>query len=158
MESLWSIGFGLLSGVAGWMLSEFLAKPFRRGIDLVAEGRTLSVVYANVQARARMRADDGYVAYVEIPEEAEARLRKAEEAFREVGARMQAFAATDHAAAALLLMLGTDVSAARTAFIGLSNSIGVYGHPRHDAQNRVARALGRTEQSLASKSGASPPA
>jgi hypothetical protein len=37
MESFWSMGFGLPSGVAGWMISEFLAKPFRRGIDLVAE-------------------------------------------------------------------------------------------------------------------------
>ena len=142
MQSLWSIGFGLLSGVVGWMISEFLAKPFRRGIDLVAEARTLSIVYANVQARARMRADDGYVSYVEIPEEAEARLRKAEEAFREVGARIQAFAATDRAAAGLLRILGTDFTAAGTALIGLSNSIGVYGHPRHEAQNRLARALG----------------
>jgi hypothetical protein len=87
MESFWSIGFGLLSGVAGWMISEFLAKPFRRGIDLVAEARTLSLIYANVQARARMAGNrnDGYVSHLEIPEEAETRLRKAEEVFREVG-------------------------------------------------------------------------
>ena len=86
MESFWSIGFGLLSGVAGWMISEFLAKPFRRGIDLVAEARTLSLIYANVQARARMAGNrnDGYVSHLEIPEEAETRLRKAEEVFREV--------------------------------------------------------------------------
>jgi hypothetical protein len=156
MESFWSIGFGLLSGVAGWMISEFLAKPFRRGIDLVAEARTLSLIYANVQARARMAGNrnDGYVSHLEIPEEAETRLRKAEEVFREVGARMQAFAATDRAAAALLRGLGTDVSAAGTALIGLSNSIGVYGYPRHDAQSRVARALGRAEN----QPGASPSA
>jgi hypothetical protein len=136
-----------VSGVAGWMISEFLAKPFRRGIDLVADARTLSVVYANVQARARMTGtrDDGYVAHVDIPEEAEKRLRKAEEALRKVGARMQAFAATDRAAAALLRALGTDVSAAGTALIGLSNSIGVYGHPRHEAQKRLATTLGVPE-------------
>jgi hypothetical protein len=53
MQSRWSIGFGLLSGVVGWMISEFLAKPFRRGIDLVAEARTSILIYANVSARAR---------------------------------------------------------------------------------------------------------
>jgi hypothetical protein len=74
-----------------------------------------------------------------------ARIGRAEEVFRDVGARMQAFAATDRAAAALLRGLGTDVSAAGTALIGLSNSIGVYGYPRQDAQSRVARALGRAE-------------
>jgi hypothetical protein len=147
MQSLWSIGFGLLSGVAGWMISEFLAKPFRRGIDLVAEARTSIIVYANVQARARMAgtSGDGVVSHVELPDDAEARLRKAEEMFRELGARMQAFAATDRPAARVLRALGTDLSLAGVALIGLSNSVGVYGHPRHDAQRRVATALGVNE-------------
>jgi hypothetical protein len=81
MASFWSIGFGLLSGVAGWMISEFLAKPFRRGIDLVADARTSVLVYANVEARAKMTGTsyDGYAAHVELTEEAEARLGKAEE-------------------------------------------------------------------------------
>ena len=105
MQSLWSIGFGLLSGVVGWMISEFLAKPFRRGIDLIAEARTSVLVYANVQARAKMTRQDGYAAHVELTEEAEERLRKAEEALRELGAKMQAFAGI--------------------ALIGLSNSIGI---------------------------------
>jgi hypothetical protein len=38
--------------LVGWMISEFLAKPFRRGIDLVAEARTSILIYANVQARS----------------------------------------------------------------------------------------------------------
>jgi hypothetical protein len=80
MASFWSIGFGLLSGVAGWMISEFLAKPFRRGIDLVADARTSVLVYANVEARAKMTGTsyDGYAAHVELTEEAEARLGKAD--------------------------------------------------------------------------------
>jgi hypothetical protein len=144
MQSLWSIGFGLLAGVIGWMISEFLAKPFRRGIDLVAEARTSILIYANVSARARMPHDrnDGYVAHVELTEEAEARLRKAEEAFRELGARMQAFAGTDRAAAFILRALGTNLRSAGIALIGLSNSIGMYGQQRHDVQKRVATELG----------------
>jgi hypothetical protein len=117
------------------------------GVDLVAEARTSIIIYGNVQARARIPAgrDDGYVAHVEIPEDAEARLRNAEETFRELGARMQAFAATDRAAARVLRALGTDLSSAGVALIGLSNSVGIYGQPRHDAQKCVAAALGVKE-------------
>jgi len=81
MQSLWSIAFGLLSGVVGWMISEFLAKPFRRGIDLVADARTSIIIYANVQARARIAgtAGDGPALHIELSEDAEARLRAAEE-------------------------------------------------------------------------------
>jgi hypothetical protein len=42
----------------------------------------------------------------EIPEDAEARLVKAEQIFRELGAKMQAFAATDRAATRVLRALG----------------------------------------------------
>jgi hypothetical protein len=90
------------------MISEFLAKPFRRRVDLVAEARTSIIMYANVQARARVAGTggDGLAVNLEIPEEAEGRLVKAEQIFRELGAKMQAFAATDRAAARLLRALG----------------------------------------------------
>jgi hypothetical protein len=90
------------------------------------------------RARLTGTGGDGLASLVEIPEDAEARLRKAEETFRELGAKMQAFAATDRAAARLLRALGTDLSLA-------ANSVGIYGQPRHDAQKRVAAALGVNE-------------
>jgi hypothetical protein len=58
MQSFWSIGFGLLSGFVGWMLSEFLAKPFRRGVDLVAEARTAIIIYANVKRGRKWRLEE----------------------------------------------------------------------------------------------------
>jgi len=58
---------------------------------------------------------------------------------------MQAFAATDRAAARVLRALGTDITSAGIALIGLSNSIGVYGQPRHEAQKRVSATLGVIE-------------
>jgi hypothetical protein len=67
---------------------------------------------------------------------------KAEEVLRELGAKMQAFAGTDRAAAFVLRALGTDLRSAGIALIGLSNSIGMYGQQRHDAQQRVAATLG----------------
>ena len=58
------------------------------GIDLVAEARASIIIYANVQARARLAgtAGDGLAVQVEIPEDAESRLVKAEQIFRELGA------------------------------------------------------------------------
>jgi hypothetical protein len=141
MVSFSSIGFGLLSGVVGWMISEFLAKPFRRGIDLVADARTSVLVYSNVEARAKV-SPNGYASHVELTEESEKRLRKAEEILRELGAKMQAFAGTDRAAAFVLRALGTDLRSAGIALISLSNSIGSYGQQRHDAQSLIAATLG----------------
>ena len=36
------------SGFVGWMLTEFLAKPFRKGVDLTSD---VLIVFDNVQAR-----------------------------------------------------------------------------------------------------------
>jgi hypothetical protein len=85
---------------------------------------------------------DGPAVHVELTEEAEARLRKAEETFRELGAKMQAFASTDRVAARVLRVFGTDLGSAGVALIGLSNSISMYGQQRHDAPKRVAAVLG----------------
>ena len=51
--------------------------------------------------------NDGYVAHVEL---AEACLRKVEEAFRELAARMQAFAGTDRIATLVLRTVGTTLA------------------------------------------------
>ena len=89
--------------------------------------------------------EDRLATHTEIPEAAEARLVKAEETFRELGARMQAFAATDRAATRVLRALGTDLGSTGVALIGLSNSVGIYGQQSRDAQRRVAAALGVKE-------------
>jgi hypothetical protein len=139
-----SIAFGLISGFVGWMLTEFVAKPFRKGIDLIAEARSLSIIYANVQARHRETGTDGTgpLAAMDIPQEAEERLQLAERSFREQGARLQAFAKTDVVAAKALKLLKVDVEAAGIAFIGLSNNVGIYGKNRNDANTRLTTALG----------------
>lgn len=143
MISLSSIAFGLVSGFVGWMLTEFLAKPFRRAIDLVAEARASLIIFGNVQARYRGSPTDidASLTNVDIPSEAEDRLKEAEKAYRELAARLQAFAAVERPATWMLRLLGTDIRQAGVAFMGLSNSIGVYGKQRHDAQQRAEKAL-----------------
>jgi hypothetical protein len=81
-------------------------------------------------------------ARVETTEEDEARLRKAEEVLRELGAKMLAFAGTDRVAASVLRALGTDLHSAGIALIAHSNSIGTYGQQKHDAKQRVEATLG----------------
>ncbi len=143
MITLSTIAFGLLSGFIGWMLTEFVAKPVRKGVDLIAEARTALIVYANVQARFRGHATnlDASLTPTDLPDEAEERLRAAERAFREISAKMQAFASTDVPAALAMRLLGVDFHEAGVAFMGLSNSIGIYGKGRHDAKARVEQAL-----------------
>jgi hypothetical protein len=138
-----SIAFGLLSGVFAWMITEFVAKPFRRGIDLVAEVRTSAIIFGNVQARYRSSGTSGDGPFIksDIPAEAEKRLQMAEEKFRELGAKLQAFAKTEPAATRFLRLLRIDMHIAGVALIGLSNSLGVYGKERSDANKAVESAL-----------------
>ena len=92
--TLTSIAFGLFSGFVAWMLTEFLAKPFRKGVDLTSDVCTKLIVFDNVQARYRETAAED-LTDLTIPEQAEKRLRGAEETYRDLGARLQAFAATE---------------------------------------------------------------
>lgn len=141
--TLASIAFGLISGFVGWMLTEFVAKPFRTGLDLVAQVRTKTIVYGNVQARYSSTQSDGTGPFskTDISDDAEKRLQDAEKDFRELGAKLQAFAKTEPAAAFCLRLLRIDTQAAGVGLIGLSNSIGVYGKERADASARVESAL-----------------
>ncbi|KRR21334.1 hypothetical protein CQ14_06705 [Bradyrhizobium lablabi] len=138
-----SIAFGLVSGFVGWMITEFLAKPFRKGIDLIAEAQSLTIVHANVQARCREvgTAGDGPIEQLHIPEEAEQRLQTAERSFREQGARLQAFAQTDRFAAQTLKLFSIDMLAAGVALVAMSNSIGIYGVNRNRARTNLEAKL-----------------
>ena len=138
--TLTSIAFGLFSGFVGWMLTEFLAKPFRKGVDLTSDVRTKLIVFDNVQARYRETAAED-LTDLTIPEQAEKRLREAEETFRDLGARLQAFAATGPLATTCLRVLGLDFKDAGAALIGLSNSVGVFGKQRAHFKQRLEAAL-----------------
>ena len=59
MPALSDIAFGLAAGVLGWTVAEFFGKPFRRGLDLVSDARTSTILHANVPARMRAVGKDG---------------------------------------------------------------------------------------------------
>jgi len=83
---------------------------------------------------------DDLAMHVEIPEDAEVRLVKAEETFKELGAEMQAFASTARAAARILRALGTDLKSAGVALIGLSNTRHLWAAEARCAETRSSRA------------------
>lgn len=140
--TLGAVGFGLAAGFAGWVATEFFAKPFRRGLDLMTEARTRVVIFGNVMARSKStNPDDSFATHVDLSDAEERRLSSAEASYREMGAQLQAFAKTDRPAAFLLKRLGFDLEDAGRAFIGLSNSVGRYGSMRNNATVHVEKAL-----------------
>lgn len=142
--TLTSIAFGLISGFVGWILTEFFAKPFRHGLDLVMEVRTNAIIYGNVPARMQSQSADGTGPFfsTEATKEELERLRSAEEGYRELGAKLQAFAKTEPLATwVMLCVFRLKVSEAGTALLSLSNTLGVYGHERRNSMARLEAAL-----------------
>lgn len=141
--TLTSIAFGLISGFVGWILTEFFAKPFRRGLDLVIEVRTKTIIFGNVPARYKSQSSDGTGPFfpTEATEDELERLRAAEEGYRELGAKLQAFAKTEPLATWALRLFGLKIEGAGSALIGLSNALGVYGQERADFMRRLDLAL-----------------
>lgn len=128
MVTVWTLLIGLISGFLGWILSEFFAKPLRRGLDLAAEAKAAFIEYANVSARNNEQGKS-----TDLSEKEEARLQEAEARFRKLSACLYAFAQTDHAASKLLEKTMFDVEYAATAMMQLSNNIGTYGKGRHES-------------------------
>ena len=92
MSDVWStVGVFLLGGV-GWGVTSFGGGPFRRFFDLRSEVIHKAVLYANVAASYHEEAGSLVRRPVEISEGDRARLREAEDTFRDLAARMRAFA------------------------------------------------------------------
>lgn len=142
--TLASIAFGLMSGFVAWILTEFFAKPFRRGLDLVMEVRTKAIIFGNVPARFQSQSADGTGPFLstEATKEDLQRLRSAEEGYRELGAKLQAFAKTEPLATWVMLRIfGLKVLEAGVALLALSNTLGVYGQERRNSMARLETAL-----------------
>ncbi|MGB6080246.1 MAG: hypothetical protein WBF99_12380 [Xanthobacteraceae bacterium] len=136
MVTISTILLGLLSGFVGWILSEFLAKPIRRGIDLAAKAKALFIEHANVSARVNEQGD-----LTDLNDQEEERLSKAVADFRRVAAELYAFAQTDLAAGWLLTKTMFDVEWAATAMMQLSNNFETYGRDRRECIEIAIKAL-----------------
>jgi hypothetical protein len=139
--------WGGVGAAFGWILLEFVGKPFRAFLDLKRESLETLTLYANVRARTkeiRLLNDDGLMSRSspqKLGTAEEQRLRQAEEAFRLCGSRFDAFARTERFAVFALHLLRFRPEDAGRGFIGLSNSIGEYGQTRHENRQLVERSL-----------------
>lgn len=140
MADVWStVGAFALGGV-GWLVTSFAAGPFRQFYDLRSEVIQKGVLYANVRARAKQDRPD-YRSHVELDETELERLREAENKFRDLAARMRAFALNEPFAVWLVKRRGYDPLKASSALLSVSNTIGTYGPDRAAAAKTLEEVL-----------------
>jgi hypothetical protein len=132
--------WGALGATLAWMITEFLARPFRQFFDLRREVARRMVEFGNVAARTKMLDDDRQQP-LELSAEDEARLREAEKTFRDLAAQLRGFAIGEWFAAKTVKLLGFDSIQISTALIGYSNQIGTYGKPRADFAQQIKNLL-----------------
>src|SRR6266540_7241592 len=97
MTGAWNIVGVLALGALGWFGTSFVGRPLREFFDLRREVIQKSVLYNNVSAAAT-EFPDGSTEPVEISEGELKRLQEALNAFRDLAARMRAFALNEHLA------------------------------------------------------------
>jgi hypothetical protein len=140
VTDVWSsIGVFVLGGV-GWLVTSFAARPFRQFFDLRGEVIHKSVLYANVIA-AQHEGPDFSIISSDLSEGDLARLREAERVFRDLAARMRAFALNEHFAVWLVRMWGYDPMVASTRLLGVSNTLHEAGSHRNDAKDALEKVL-----------------
>ena len=129
---------GLIGGVAGWFVTQFVAEPLRRFFGIRQDIAQRLLDYENVRAPRNERGDvtEGFT------EEDEVRLRDAQKKFRDLATQTISFVQTDALAARLIAALWRyDPKKAGRSLIGLSHSLAVYGNERYQHRNGVRNAL-----------------
>jgi hypothetical protein len=132
--------WGALGATLAWMITEFLARPFRQFFDLRREVARRMVEFGNVAARAKM-LDHDHQQPLELSDEDEVRLREAEKTFRDLAAQLRGFAIGEWFAAKTVRLLGFDSIQISTALIGYSNEIGTFGEARADFAQQIKNLL-----------------
>jgi hypothetical protein len=140
MTDVWgAVGVFVLGGV-GWLVTSFVGQPFRRFFDLRNDVIHKSVLYANVGTVQQVRVD-GETEPVDIDDEGLARLREAEGTFRDLAARMRAFAVNEPWAVWLVKSWKFDPMTASTALLAVSNTLHSSGGDRAAAKTRLENVL-----------------
>lgn len=135
------------AGAFAWVLLEFVGRPTRHFFDLRAEVIQKLVEFGNVRARFKVvrRENEGVYEAVQgdldVSDVELARLEEAENSFRNLAARMRAFADNETFALWTTRLLRYDAKEASKALIGLSNTYSVYGEARATHRQRLIEAL-----------------
>jgi hypothetical protein len=103
MASVLTFLLGLIAAALGWLLAEFVGRPFRQFFDLRREVKGALVRFAN--ARAQLKT------------------LEAQETFRRLGSEMRAFAKAEFFANRVVGWLGYDANEISKALIEYSNEV-----------------------------------
>ncbi|MHC2432751.1 hypothetical protein [Bradyrhizobium sp. USDA 4451] len=140
MAEVWgAVGVFALGGV-GWVVTSFVGQPFRHFFDLRNEVIHKSVLYDNVRAAQKTGTDDK-IEHVSLNKDEITRLREAQDTFRDLAARMRAFALNEPFAVQLVSLWAFDPMAASTAILAVSNTLHQYGRDRAAAKSKLEAVL-----------------
>ncbi|MEK9282828.1 hypothetical protein MTR72_24890 [Bradyrhizobium sp. ISRA442] len=140
MTDAWgTVGVFALGGI-GWIVTSFVGQPFRRFFDLRNEVIHKSVLYANVRAAQQAKVD-GTTEPVDVDDDERARLREAEDTFRDLAARMRAFALNERFAVWFVRLWRFNPMTASTALLAVSNTLHSYGKDRASAKSQLENEL-----------------
>jgi hypothetical protein len=128
-----------------WVVLEFVGRPSRKFFDLRGEIIQKLAEYDNVRARAtetRPEQDYGVDNSIKLNEEELKRMDEAIKCFRDLAARMRAFAENETVALwGVRRLLRYDPAGASKALFGLSNSYSIYGKERTFHRKQLVAAL-----------------
>lgn len=137
-----SVALSFFAATVGWLVLEFLGRPFRRFFDLRGEVIYLLTLTANARAQYKeLRNSPGTLEQLSLSDDDRKQLHDAQMSFREVASRMTAFAANETFALSLVKMLGYRPSTAAAALIGFANTRAIYGADRNKHMKDLAEAL-----------------
>ena len=139
MSGAWNTIGVLALGALVWFVTYFVGRPIRDFYDLRREVIHKSLLYANVTAAVR-EFPRGSVEQVEISEEEMKRLQEAQNAFRDLSARMRAFALNERLAV-WVVKQQYDPWEASEALLRVSNTLYKFGSDRANAQSELERVL-----------------
>lgn len=133
---------GFITGAIGALATDFLRTPVRAFFDLRGEVRQNMHEFANVHAKWKASKDEpDALIEVGISDEDEERLRTGQKVFRELAARMGAFADNEPLAAWVVRRFGYDCRKASGGLFGMANTLSTYGGSRAFQKKTVEDAL-----------------
>src|SRR5262245_37299824 len=127
MVDFWGTTLTIALGGLGWLVTSRFGRPYMQFHDLRSDVIQKSVLYDNVRASAKERESDGYRSHVELTEAELDRLREAQTEFRNLAARMRAFALNEPITVQFVKFWHYDPLEASAALLAVSNTIDAYG-------------------------------
>ena len=121
------------------MVASFVVRPVRQFVDLRGDVIHRSVLYNNVMALQK-EFPDGSIAQIELSDDEIKRLSEAQSVFRDLAARMRAFALNERLAV-WFVKWRYDPWEASEALLRVSNTLHKYGGPRANAWRTLEKAL-----------------